>query len=324
MVWTRPGLTVLLVFAIAACAPGSDGRSEAESTEGTRTGDRRSESAAESSASSPMGGLRASEEGVEPESDAPDVPEAPESAPRALEPASVEEPRASQRRVDSEPAGSVEGTASLPSVSGGSSTLEPSPAADPPALGDPAALDDPGPDPLYVPAGTVIPVAVGLTLSTRTHEAGDAFFATLLDEVLAADGMVLLPAGVRVEGTISDSRRSTDADEAPVLILDFDAIVIEGAKTPFEAVVTDSGTESSSAATGTRSAVTVLTGAAAGAVVGRLLGGDSRGAIQGAAVGAIGGAGIAIVTRDGHAVIREGTRMTLRLEAPVPLTFDPR
>ena len=178
-------------------------------------------------------------------------------------------------------------------------------------------------DPVSIPAGTLIPTVMQVTLSTRTHQAGDTFHLRVSEEILAADGMVLVPEGTRLEGRVTDARRSTDSDEDALLSVVFETLLLDGVRIPLDAVVAETELETSSAASDTRTAITVVTGAAAGAVLGRILGGDTRSAIQGAAVGALGGAGVAFVTRDGHAVIREGTRVVVQLESPAVLSPVP-
>ncbi|MEX0856097.1 MAG: hypothetical protein WD056_00880 [Gemmatimonadota bacterium] len=181
----------------------------------------------------------------------------------------------------------------------------------------------PGPEPLAptvaIPSGTLIPAAMVSALSTRTNVAGDRFQARVSEEILASDGMVLIPEGAFLEGRVAEARRSGSAEEEALLLLTFDALMIRGERFPIEAMVTDVDVDASAQASGARSAATVATGAAAGAIVGRILGRDSRSTVGGAVVGAIAGAGVALTTRDGHAEIREGTSLVVRLEAPAVL-----
>ena len=257
------------------------------------------------------------------------------------------------QEASSPPAGPPQQTARTESSAKGdtgSESLDPGPRQEPSGLppelstGESAEpvtpdRDDPGPaglgpvvgllaaeEPLEsvsIPAGTLIPTVMQVTLSTRTHQAGDTFHLRVSEEILAADGMVLVPEGTRLEGRVTDARRSTDSDEEALLSVAFETLLIDGVRIPLDAVVAETELETSSAASDTRTAITVVTGAAAGAVLGRILGGDTRSAIQGAAVGALGGAGVAFITRDGHAVIREGTRVVVQLESPAVLSPVP-
>ncbi|MBI3694510.1 MAG: hypothetical protein HY238_06685 [Acidobacteria bacterium] len=54
-----------------------------------------------------------------------------------------------------------------------------------------------------LPAGTTLTVRTTLTLSSNTHQAGETFFATL-QESLIADGWVIAAKGAVVEGQIEE------------------------------------------------------------------------------------------------------------------------
>src|SRR5437773_4649682 len=77
------------------------------------------------------------------------------------------------------------------------------PATKPPAP-KPAA-----PTTLTAAAGTRVPLAVSESISTRQAKAGDAFTATVGQDVKDAAGHVVIPAGSAVQGTIgrSEERR---------------------------------------------------------------------------------------------------------------------
>ena len=122
----------------------------------------------------------------------------------------------------------------------------------------------------------------------------------MTDEILAPDGMVLIPEGSRLEGRVAVSRPSESSDHDSLLVLTFESLLLAGERIPLDAVVTEAKVESEAQASGARSAATVTTGTAAG----RSLGRDTRSAVRGAIVGAIAGTGIALATRDGHATLR--------------------
>jgi len=211
---------------------------------------------------------------------------------------------------------------SAPAMGGAATAPRPSaatPAATPPAA-EPTGPTAPAP--LAIQAGTQIPALMETTLSTRTHQAGAVFYARVTEEILAADGMVLVPEGSRIEGRVTEARVSNSSEEQALLLLSFDAILVRGERIPLSASVTAVEIETSAGASGARSAATVATGAAVGAVVGQILGRDTRSTVSGAAVGAVAGAGVALTTRDGHAEIREGSQVTIRLDAPALLAGD--
>src|ERR1700675_1070235 len=68
-----------------------------------------------------------------------------------------------------------------------------------PATPKPAA---PAPAPLMLAAGTPLPLSAGDTITTRSAKAGDAFTATVSQDVQDAAGRVVIPAGATVSGTI--------------------------------------------------------------------------------------------------------------------------
>jgi hypothetical protein len=205
-----------------------------------------------------------------------------------------------------------------------------SPAASPPAgtpPAPPAARPDPvtEPEPDVAVAGPMLPVATLLTgvlessLSTRTSRAGDVFHARIEEGVRASDGTLILPAGSRLEGRVAESRESPSAEEPAALLLHIVGLVVNGERFPIQATVLETELATEARDSGQRSIATVATGAAAGAVVGRILGRDTRSTVAGAAAGAAAGAGIALTTRDGHATLAEGARITIRLENAVVL-----
>ncbi|MEX2531708.1 MAG: hypothetical protein WD960_13150 [Gemmatimonadota bacterium] len=171
--------------------------------------------------------------------------------------------------------------------------------------------------PLALPAGSELTALVESTISTRTHEVGDTFMVRITHEVRSADGALLVPEGARMEGRVLEATASSSADEEAVLLVAFDHLLLNGDRLPVEASLVEAELEAEAGDSGTRSVAKVATGAAAGAVIGQILGRDTRSTVTGAAAGAAAGAGVALTTRDGHAVIREGSTMVIRLESPV-------
>jgi hypothetical protein len=199
----------------------------------------------------------------------------------------------------------------------------------PPVQDSPPVQQDPVEDPVeevweeveepinLLPVGTMIPARMDSEISTRTHAAGDEFRATVSEDLRGADGMVLVPAGAEVIGRVTTSQASSERDEGATLVLSFEALMVDGMALPIRATVIDAEVRGDAADSRTRSAATVATGAAAGAVLGQILGRDTRSTVAGAAVGAVAGAGIAMTTRDGHAVVPAGSTLRLQLDEPL-------
>jgi len=165
-----------------------------------------------------------------------------------------------------------------------------------------------------VPFGREIVLAIERTVTTEEDVAGDVFYAEILDDVLADDGLVLLHRGARLRGRVLASEPSDDADLQPFLELAIESLVWEGGERPVNATVLDADIEIHERDSGQTSAVKVLTGAAAGAILGRILGGDDKDAVKGGVVGAAAGAAVAAGTRGGHAMISRGGRIRVRLD----------
>lgn len=195
------------------------------------------------------------------------------------------------------------------------------PASGPPAPPSPEQPPEPEavPEPVgaTLPAGTQLTATLETTLSTRTNRAGETFHARISEALRASDGSVILPAGSRLEGRVVESRESPSAEEPAALLLEIQALVVEGTRYPIQATVLETQVSTEARDSAQRQVATVATGAAAGAVVGRILGRDTRSAVAGAAAGAAAGAGIALTTRDGHATLPEGSTIRIRLEGPV-------
>lgn len=178
---------------------------------------------------------------------------------------------------------------------------------------------EPEPEPVAIPTGSQLTAVLQSALSTRTHEAGDAFRARVTGDLLAADGMVLVPEGSVLEGRVLQARPSGGADEEALLVLSVESLTMNGGSYPLLASVIEAEMQTSARDSGARSAAKVATGAAAGAVIGQILGRDTRSTVGGAAAGAAAGAGVAITTRDGHAEIEEGARLVVQINEPVIL-----
>jgi hypothetical protein len=178
-----------------------------------------------------------------------------------------------------------------------------------------AAEAEPQPSAL-IPAETVLRFEVLETASTETHDAGDALRLRLVEGVHGTGG-AHLDAGSSARAVITESRESGGSDEQAVLALDVTTIQVNGSEQSLRGTIQSTDIEAGTRDSGQRTAATVATGAAAGAILGQVLGRDTRSTTAGAAAGAVAGLGIALTTRDGHAVLPEGSLITVRLEEPL-------
>jgi hypothetical protein len=159
-----------------------------------------------------------------------------------------------------------------------------------------------------IPAGQELDVRLQTALSSETAMPEQRFEALTAADV-TQDGQVLIPAGSRVRGVVTDVKRPGRIDRVGSLTLSFDQIEVRGRSYPIRAMATqvfESG--------GIREeAGTAGVGAGAGAVIGGLLGG-LRGAVLGAAIGA----GGAIAATEGKDVnLPAGSIIRIRLDQPL-------
>lgn len=172
----------------------------------------------------------------------------------------------------------------------------------------------PAPEPLAAPVGTPIVLTVEDELSTKVSTTGDTFDATVFEDVLGADGVVLLPRGTRVRGLVLESFESPASDRPATLALGVESVELADRLIPVVATVTELEHETEARDSGGRSAAKVGAGAVAGALLGKIIGGDGGDAVKGAVAGAVAGAAVAHATRDGHARVPQGARMVIVLD----------
>jgi hypothetical protein len=159
-----------------------------------------------------------------------------------------------------------------------------------------------------VPAGQEIDVRLQTSLSSETATAEQRFETTTVVDVMQ-NREILIPAGSRVRGVVSDVRRPGRIDRVGSLTLSFDELTVRGRTYPIRGMATqvfESG--------GIREeAGTAGVGAGVGAVVGGLIGG-----VKGAILGAVIGAGGAVVATEGKDVhLPSGSIMRVRFDSPV-------
>jgi hypothetical protein len=168
-----------------------------------------------------------------------------------------------------------------------------------------------------VPAGVEIGAELQEALSTARNTVGSPFTARVTEDVLAADGMVVVPIGSLVRGRITEARESSGPDDPAMLRLQVESLVIRGTTHPVVATVVSADVQAEARDSAGRTAAKVATGAAAGAIVGRILGRDARSTTAGAVAGAAAGTAVALATRDGQAEMGAGSRLVIRVEESV-------
>ena len=185
-----------------------------------------------------------------------------------------------------------------------------------PQTQQPAA--DPGPRyaERTVPVGASINVTLDQQLSTRTSAVGDLFTTTVASDVMDG-GNVAIPAGSQIRGRVTAVQKSGKPGEAAVLKIAFDEVTVEGNTYPVQLTVAQANPTSESRSSTASKAGKIGIGAAAGAILGQVVGGSTESTLIGAAVGAAAGTAIVLGSADSDAVLAEGSPMVLTVDAPI-------
>jgi hypothetical protein len=179
----------------------------------------------------------------------------------------------------------------------------------------PPPIERPKPQPVVVPAGTVLTVSLGEPLGSKTSQTGQTFVATLAQPVLV-EGKPALPKGSDVTGKVVAAKAKGKFKGEGQLDLALTSISVAGRKYPIQTSVL----ENTAKGKGKRTAATTGGGAAGGALIGGIAGGG-KGAGIGALVGA--GAGLAGGAFTGNKQIEVPAEAAMTFKLTAPLTMEP-
>jgi len=154
-----------------------------------------------------------------------------------------------------------------------------------------------------VPSGTVLTLALDTTLGSDTSQAGDSFTATVVESILS-ENRVVIPEGSRIEGKVSEAVAAKRGAGNARLSLGFNTLRLPSG---YETGIVGSFQEVTESKKG-RNAAIIGGSAAGGALLGRILGKDTKGAVIGTIIG--GGVGTAVVMG------KEGMQVKLPADTP--------
>jgi hypothetical protein len=188
----------------------------------------------------------------------------------------------------------------------------------PPPTATPKPEVDPGPQyaEYTVGQGTRFQVTLDQELSTRYSAVGDLFTTTTIAPLMDGD-QVVIPAGTKIRGEVTQAQKSGGSGKPAILTVKFDNFTVAGQTYPISLSITEATVETVGRDDTGDKALKIGGGAAAGALVGQLIGKNTGATLAGAAIGAAAGTGLQMATEDVDAIIREGTQMTVETDAPV-------
>lgn len=166
----------------------------------------------------------------------------------------------------------------------------------------------PAPQPIVIPAGTMLHVTVDQSISSKTANAGDEFDASL-SEPVTVHGEEVLRRGTRITGIVTSAKSAGRFRGNAELGVALDAITVNGQR--YRLHTSDVAQETK--ARGKRTAIGAGGGAAFGAIIGAIAGGGKGAAIGAMAGGGAGTAGAAFTGKRDIEIPAE-TRLRFRLD----------
>jgi hypothetical protein len=160
---------------------------------------------------------------------------------------------------------------------------------------------------MTVPAGTVVAIRLDTSLSSGNSHAGDGFSATVADDVVVS-GRTAIPAGSTVSGVVKAVSPAKRGAGNASMTLAFNRLQVGDSSVDIVA-----GLSQRSASKKKRNAAIIGGSAAGGALLGRIIGKDTKGAVVGAIAGGAVGTGV-VMSKPGEQVsLPAGTQMAIRL-----------
>ena len=166
-----------------------------------------------------------------------------------------------------------------------------------------------------VPTGTRVAVRTEDTIDSGKAAEGQTYAAEVADDVLDADGNVVVPRGSNAQIVIRSASKGGRIRGASDLVLDLQSISVEGQE---YLVSTEDLQQKGRSGVGANKRTAEMTGggAALGAIIGAIAGGG-KGAAIGAGAGAGGGALTQVLTKGGSIKVPSETVLTFQLDKPV-------
>lgn len=187
------------------------------------------------------------------------------------------------------------------------------------SAGDVAISASPA-DARSLPSGTNLDVRLDQEIGTKSSKVGDNFTATVINPIVATNGVTAVPAGAKIYGKVTGLDNSDRVGDQAAIRIDFERLDVNGVSRPFYAKVVATNLETRGADTRSETIRKAGVGAAAGAVLGAIVsGGDLDKILLGGALGAAAGTVISLGMGDVEGVLPAGTTMKLQTTRTVAL-----
>jgi len=170
-----------------------------------------------------------------------------------------------------------------------------------------------------ISAGTSLQLGAADKVCTNTNKVGDRFIATLNSAVQGSNG-ASIPAGAAVTIELTQLKRSENSNDQVQMGFRVINISFDGRTYPLDGDVQTAEITRVRSSSGGNDAKKVLGGAAAGAIIGQILGKKSKSTIIGAAAGAAVGGAAAAATANVEGCVNAGGSIVVRLNAPVTVS----
>jgi hypothetical protein len=170
-----------------------------------------------------------------------------------------------------------------------------------------------------LPSGSTFAIELVTPINTGQNNVGDPVEGKLM-QPLTADGMVIAEQGSMIRGEITELKRASRSkgeDDRASAKFQFTSLqTVDGEKT-LSATVTNVEGTATAGGTGKRDALIIGGSTVAGAVLGKVIGKDTKGAVIGAVGGAVVGTGIVMASKGHELDLPAGSKVTLRADQPI-------
>jgi hypothetical protein len=163
-----------------------------------------------------------------------------------------------------------------------------------------------------IAAGTTLTTHANSRICTNTNAVGDHVTATVENAVSGTNGATI-PAGATVNMTVTQLKRSENANDPVVMEFAVNSVTFGGHTYPIEATIETAAVDRIKDQPQSKDVQKVAIGAVAGAIAGKIIGKSTKGAVIGGAAGAAAGAATAAATANYQGCIASGGNIVVKL-----------